>query len=61
MNSTAAKQTLAGDEYIAQLGVQTRWQIRFAPFIATGFISVFVIAAALSVWDKSSTWDEHSI
>jgi len=34
------------------------WQPRFSPFFAAGLIAVFVITAALSVWDKSSTWDE---
>lgn len=34
------------------------WQSRFSPFCAAGLIAVFVITAALSVWDKSSTWDD---
>ncbi len=34
------------------------WKIRYSPFLAAVLIAVFVVTAALSVWQKSSTWDE---
>lgn len=35
-----------------------RWQAHYSHYIAAGLISLFVITAALSVWDQSVTWDE---
>ena len=34
------------------------WQTRLPPLIATCLIAFFVFNAALSMWDKSTTWDE---
>jgi len=34
------------------------WQIRYSHFLAVVLIGIFVLMAALSVWQKSTTWDE---
>lgn len=38
--------------------LKTYWQPRFSPRIAAALVAAFVLAAALSVWKKSTTWDE---